>query len=503
MAAGKNRDARIAIWLFISMFLFASGIRCQYGAEPRKYPLDSETQDALSRFTDVYVVIKREYVAPVPFPDLIENTLKGLQDLLGKERLSYVRSDHRFLISCSGENITVNEVSDEYRLIRVCTDIFALVKRTNPQLSMPAIVDASAKGLAKVDAHSSLATPEEYRELLQEDKGQFAGIGVEICNRDGVVTVVFPAEGGPASKAGIKSEDQIIMIDGKPTMGLSLMEAIKLLRGEQGTPITITIMRDSFLNPKDVTLAREILPKTNVRYELFEGQYGYIQVHRFNKETDANFEKAAENLNRDSHENLKGLILDLRFNPGGLLDQAVKTADRFIESGLIVSVQGNSQDKTMMFQARQEGTLPAYPLIVLANKATGAGSEIILGALQDHQRAIIFGNRTLGEATIQTIFPLRKGYFLRLTTAIWRTPNGNLIEKKGIVPELYIISEKEASSSSLHLDQPKIFTDPGERDTALRIALEVLKRTTSGRFADLMAAAKVVCDIEQRQRGIP
>ena len=258
------------------------------------------------------------------------------------------------------------------------------------------------------------------------------------------------------------------------------------------------MMRDNFLNPKDVTLVREILPKKYVRYELLDGQYGYIRISHFDKETDAAFGQAAEDLNRNSHNNLKGLILDLRYNPGGLLDQAVRVADRLIESGLIASVEGNNEYKRMMFRAQRERTLPPYPLVVMANKATGAGSEIVVGALQDHQRAIIIGDQTLGEATIQTIFPLRKGYVLRLTTAVWRTPNGHQIEKKGIVPELYIISEKEASSSSLRSDQAKIMIDRSEKDTALRIALEILKRTKSREFADLMAASREVCDIEQR-----
>jgi carboxyl-terminal processing protease len=519
MSICGNRAAKVVDYFCITLLLFSAGTACRHAPRPSEdrrqesqpaqnaVELNKDgspaTYVALRRFTDVYGLIKRDYIAPVPFPDLVENTLKGLQELLGKERLFYVRSNNRFSISCSGEDMTVENVPDETRRVKAFADIFALARRTNSELPMPAVIDASTKGLAQVDSHSSFMVPEVLRELQQETKRQSASVGIEFYDRDGMLTVGFPIKGSEASKADILPEDTIIMIDGKPTKGLRFTESTKLLHGEQGTPITLTIMREGLSHPKDVTLFREMIPSINVRHELIEEHYGYIRVYQFKEETDANVEKAANELERASKGNLKGLILDLRYNPGGLLDQVVRVADRFIESGMIVSVDGNNESKSMRFLAHQKETLPAYPLILLANKATSSGSEIILGALQDHKRAIILGNQTLGNATIQTFFPLGNGYALRLTTAIWHTPNGNLIDKKGIVPDILVISNEEGTSLGWQSDRPKIIIDPGEKDTALRIALEILKRTTSDKFADLMAASKAVCEMEQRQGGIP
>lgn len=315
-----------------------------------------------------------------------------------------------------------------------------------------------------------------------------------------MLTVVVPLDNSPASKGGILPEDQIIMIDGRPTKGLSLTESVKLLRGKQGTPVILTIMREGFLNPKDFTLIREFIPLVNVRYELLEKQYGYIRISSLREKIDAEIERSLEFLEKESNRNLKGIILDLRNNPGGLFDQATKIADQFIESGLIVTLEVRKQPQKTRFLAHEKGTSHHYPLVVLVNKVTAAGSEIIVAALQDHRRALILGTHTFGNGKIATFIPFRDGSTLKLVTAVWRTPLGNQIEGKGISPDLRLVSKKDKLLTSVPLNRLEIMVDNTEKDAFLRIASEILQRTRSASFEDLMTAAKQVCDIERRRK---
>jgi carboxyl-terminal processing protease len=202
--------------------------------------------------------------------------------------------------------------------------------------------------------------------------------------------------------------------------------------------VTITIMREGFTKPQEFTLIRDVIPVRSVRHELFEKHYGYIRISQFQEKTDSEFEKAIKALDEESKGALKGLVLDLRNNPGGLLDQAVKVADRFIDSGLIVSVEGRKDDQKMKFYAHPNGNLSRYPLVVLVNSGSASGSEIVAGALQDHGRGILLGTQTFGKGSVQTIFPLKDGSGLRLTTARYFTPSGRSIQAKGIVPDIIV-----------------------------------------------------------------
>jgi carboxyl-terminal processing protease len=263
-------------------------------------------------------------------------------------------------------------------------------------------------------------------------------LGIEITVKDSVLTVVSPIEGTPAYKAGILAGDQIVKIDGEPTKNFTLMDSVKRLRGPRGTKVTISILREGFTKPKDFTLVREVIPVRSVRHELLDKNYGYIRLSQFQEKTDDEFEKAIKALQEESKGTLRGLILDLRNNPGGLLDQAVKISDRFIESGLIVSVEGRKEDQKMKFYAHPDGKLAHYPLIVLVNGGSASGAEIVAGAIQDQGRGIIVGTQTFGKGSVQTIIPLKDGSGLRLTTARYYTPNGRSIQAKGIVPDIIV-----------------------------------------------------------------
>ena len=333
----------------------------------------------------------------------------------------------------------VSAVSNNvYEDLKIFTEVLGLLQKEYvEETNTKNLVYGAIKGMLEtLDPHSAFMSPDVYKEMQAETKGRFDGIGIELTLKDGVLTVVSPIEDTPAFKAGILANDQIIKIEGESTKNLTLQESVKRLRGPKGTKVTITIMREGFTKPREFTLIRDVIPIRSVRHELLEKQYGYIRLSQFQEKTDSEFEKAFKALEDESKGTLKGLILDLRNNPGGLLDQAVKVADRFIESGLIVSVEGRREDQKMKFYAQAKGTLPRYPLVVLINSGSASGSEIVAGAIQDQRRGILVGTQTFGKASVQTIFPLKDGSGLRLTTARYFTPNGRSIQAKGITPDV-------------------------------------------------------------------
>jgi carboxyl-terminal processing protease len=302
-------------------------------------------------------------------------------------------------------------------------------------------------------------SPSVYKEMQEETKGRFEGLGIEITLKEGVLTVVSPIEDTPAFRAGIQAGDQILKIDGDSTKNLTLMDSVKRLRGPRGTKVTITIMREGLSKPREFTLTRDVIPVRSVRYELMEKQYGYIRLSQFQEKTEGEFDKAIKALESESKGAIKGLILDLRNNPGGLLEQAVNVSDRFIESGLIVSVEGRREDQKMKRYAHPQGTIARYPLVVLVNGGSASGSEIVAGAIQDHGRGILVGTQTFGKGSVQTIFPLKDGSGLRLTTARYFTPNGRSIQAKGIIPDVIV---KPASPEEEKTVQPPKL--PAEKD---------------------------------------
>ncbi len=327
-----------------------------------------------------------------------------------------------------------------YEDLKVFTDVLGLLQKEYvEEIHSKDLIHGAIKGMLEtLDPHSAFMPPNMYKEMQEETKGRFEGLGLEITIKEGILTVVSPIEDTPAYKAGIQAGDQIIRINGEPTKNLTLIESVKRLRGPKGTQVTITIMREGFTKPRDFTLVRDVIPIRSVRYELLDQYYGYIRISQFQEKTDGEFEKAIKSLEEQSKGTLKGLILDMRNNPGGLLDQAVKIADRFIDSGVIVSMQGRREEQKMKFHAHPNGTFSRYPLVVLVNSGSASGAEIVAGAIQDHGRGIIMGTQTFGKGSVQTIFPLKDGSGLRLTTARYYTPNGRSIQAKGIVPDIIV-----------------------------------------------------------------
>jgi len=327
-----------------------------------------------------------------------------------------------------------------YEDLKVFTDVLGLLQKEYvEETNSKDLIYGAIKGMLEtLDPHSAFMPPNMYKEMQEETKGRFEGLGIEITLREGILTVVSPIEDTPAFKAGIQAGDQIIKINDEPTKNLTLMESVKRLRGPKGTKVTLTIMREGFTKPREFTLIRDVIPIRSVSYELMEKHYGYIRISQFQEKTDGEFEKAIKTLEEQSKGTLKGLILDIRNNPGGLLDQAVKVADRFIDSGVIVSMQGRKEDQKMKFNAHPDGKLSRYPLVVLVNSGSASGAEIVAGAIQDHARGIIIGTQTFGKGSVQTIFPLKDGSGLRLTTARYYTPNGRSIQAKGIVPDIIV-----------------------------------------------------------------
>jgi carboxyl-terminal processing protease len=369
-----------------------------------------------------------------------------------------------------GRSHKVSALSNNvYEDLKVFTDVLGLLQKEYvEETNSKDLIYGAIKGMLEtLDPHSAFMPPQMYKEMQEETKGRFEGLGLEITVKDGVLTVVSPIEDTPAFKAGLLAEDQILKIDGALTKNLTLMDSVKRLRGPKGTKVTITIMREGFTKPRDYTLIREVIPIRSVRYELLEKQYGYIRLSQFQEKTDVEFDKALKALEEESKGSLRGLILDLRNNPGGLLDQAVKISDRFIESGLIVSMEGRREEQKMRFNAHAQGTITRYPLVVLINGGSASASEIVAGAIQDHGRGILLGTQTFGKGSVQTIFPLKDGSGLRLTTAKYFTPSGRSIQAKGITPDITIKPSRPEEEKEAIV--PKM---PAERDLERHLEIE-------------------------------
>jgi carboxyl-terminal processing protease len=362
----------------------------------------------------------------------------------------------------SGQSQKVSALSNTmYEDLKVLTDVIGYIQKDYvEETKSKDLVYGAIKGMLEtLDPHSAFMPPNIYKETQEETRGRFEGLGIEITMKDGILTVVSPIEDTPAYKAGILAGDQILKIDGESTKNFTLMDSVKRLRGPRGTKVTITIMREGITKPKDYTLVRDVIPIRSVRHELLEKHYGYIRISQFQEKTDSDFEKAMKTLEEESKGTMRGLILDLRNNPGGLLDQAIKISDRFIDSGLICSVEGRKEDQKMKFYAHPDGSLARYPLVVLVNGGSASGAEIVAGAIQDHGRGILVGTQTFGKGSVQTIIPLKDGSGLRLTTARYYTPSGRSIQAKGIVPDITVKLLKPEEEKEVVL--PKL---PAEKD---------------------------------------
>ncbi|OGP82978.1 MAG: peptidase S41 [Deltaproteobacteria bacterium RBG_16_54_11] len=359
-----------------------------------------------------------------------------------------------------------------YEKLKVFTDCLEIIKKHYVEdVKTEDLISGAIEGmLNSLDPHSAYLDPDMYRELQVETKGSFGGLGIEIAIKDGILTVIAPIEDTPAYRAGIKSGDKILKINEESTKGLNLMECVKRLRGAKGTHVAITIFREGFTQTQEVSMVRDIIKIQSVKYKTLEKGYGYLRISQFQEKTSADATRALEALQKENPEGIKGLILDLRNDPGGLLDQAVGVSDLFLDDGVIVTIKGRNEEEKTAFNAHLEGTMPNWPMVVLVNQGSASASEIVAGALQDYGRAVIMGSKTFGKGSVQTIIPLDDGSGIRLTTARYYTPKGRTIHEKGIEPDIPLPAAEKAPQKMVE-EQPA-----ADRD--LDRALEQLKGMT-------------------------
>jgi carboxyl-terminal processing protease len=306
----------------------------------------------------------------------------------------------------------------------------------------PKLIESAINGmLTALDPHSAYLNPKHFRDMQVQTRGEFGGLGIEVTMENGVVKVVSPIEDTPAARAGLMSGDLITALDKEQIQGLTLQEAVEKMRGPVNSPITLTIVRKGVEDPFDVKVVRDVIHINPVKYNAEGDDVGYIRVTTFNEQTTANLQKAIEDLKKQLGPKLKGYIIDLRNNPGGLLDQAISVSDAFLDQGAIVLTRGRNLEETQRSNARPGDLTDGAKMIVLINGGSASASEIVAGALQDHHRATIVGTRSFGKGSVQTIIPLGSNGALRLTTARYYTPSGRSIQAKGIEPEVVVEEE--------------------------------------------------------------
>jgi len=326
--------------------------------------------------------------------------------------------------------------------LRTFAEVFGRIKSDYVEgVDDKMLLESAIRGmLSGLDPHSSYLDEEEYRDLQVGTSGEFGGLGIEVGMEDGFVKVIAPIDDTPAERAGIKAGDLIIRIDDKPVKGMSLNDAINIMRGKPGTKINLTILRDDADRPLEVDLVRDIVHVASVKSRTLEPGYGYVRISHFQSRTTEDLLSALSDLKEKSGGKLKGLVLDLRNNPGGVLNSAVGVSDAFLVGGIIVYTKGRIQDSDLQFKAGPDDVLKGAPIVVLVNRGSASASEIVAGALQDQKRAIIMGSPTFGKGSVQTIVPIDNTTALKLTTARYYTPSGRSIQAQGIEPDILLTS---------------------------------------------------------------
>lgn len=356
--------------------------------------------------------------------------------------------------------------ADTYEQLNLFGDVFERVRSGYVEpVSDDKLIEAAINGmLSSLDPHSSYMNAKDFADMQVQTKGEFGGLGIEVTMQDGLVKVVSPMDGTPAAAAGIQSGDLISAIDNDPVMGLTLNDAVEKMRGEVGSSIKLTVIRGT-KDPFDVTMKRAVIAVKSVRWELEDGNIGYVRISSFTEKTDSGLRDAIAKLNDATHNKLSGLVLDLRNNPGGLLDQAINVSDDFLDKGEIVSTRGRNPDEAQRWNAEPGDLMNGKPIIVLINGGSASASEIVSGALQDHHRAILLGTRSFGKGSVQSVIPIANHGAIRLTTARYYTPSGRSIQAKGIDPDLLVeqakIEEVDNDNSRHESDLKGALTNKG------------------------------------------
>ncbi|MCK5339830.1 MAG: caspase family protein [Desulfobulbaceae bacterium] len=451
--------------------------------------------------------------------DLFRGCIHGINKSLKNDQLVIDETKEYFTLQASNNNrIKFDKYNIGYldnSFPENYVKLLNFASKNYPSAHMQSFQEESIHGMLKtLDPHSSYMTPDQLNELMVETKGELLGIGVVISITDGVPTVVSPIDDSPAFKKGIKAGDKIIMINKAPTKDIPLMDIVKEIRGPKGTEVLITVQRSGWSVPKEIKITRDRIPLISVKSKLLEPGYTCIRIVNFSSNTRDDFKKDLEKLARG--KTTKGLIVDIRNNPGGLLDQVRETADIFIDDGILVSTQSRIKEQNMTYRANPGDTEYAFPVIVLVNEGTASGSEIFAAALQEHKKAMIIGTKTFGKGTVSTIIRLENGGALRLTTAQYVTPLGNKIQGRGVLPDLVTVlpdrgKEKHLREKDLEntiqaeSDRPdtkslSITLDSRTEDPVLDLAVAIMKKTPSGRFTDLLASARQIAFEKQDKR---
>lgn len=368
---------------------------------------------------------------------------------------------------------------DLYSQVELFADAISVIRTDYVDETDPKkLIYGALKGmLGSLDDFSEFMEPEEYNQIKIEAKGEFGGVGIEISMREGVITIIAPITGTPAEAAGIKPGDKIIRINGKTTKDMTLEEAIKTMRGEPGTPLTLTIWREKDQKVIDVPMKRAMIKIESIKKaHLVEDKIGYIKLVEFQERTPRDLEEALVKLEK---EGMDSFILDLRNNPGGLLETAVTVAEKFLpKDSIIVSIKGRVPEQNVVFKSSGKFPHPDYPIVVLVNEGSASASEIVAGAIQDHRRGVILGMKTFGKGSVQTVLPLKDGSALRLTTALYFTPSGRIIRNQGVIPDVVVEREELKAKNKDKAQAAEIFEkteENPERDNQLERAIDLMK----------------------------
>jgi len=341
--------------------------------------------------------------------------------------------------------------AETYRLLQLFGDVFARVRAeyVEPVQDRDLVENAINGMLTGLDPHSAYLNPRNFRDMQVQTRGEFGGLGIEVTQEGGYIKVISPIDDTPAARAGIRPGDSITHLNGNSTQGMTLQEAVEQMRGERGTSLRLTIRRENTPTAIELTIVRDVIRPQIVRFRLEGNDIGYIRITSFNEQTETNLRRALNTLRQQAGNNLRGLILDLRNNPGGLLDQAVQVTDSFLDQGEIVSTRARRSEDAQRWNARGGDIANGLPVVVLVNGGSASASEIVAGALQDHRRAVILGTRSFGKGSVQTVMPLGgNNGAIRITTARYYTPSGRSIQATGIVPDIEVRASRPNATTA-------------------------------------------------------
>lgn len=388
----------------------------------------------------------------------------------------------------------IQATEETYGQIKLLVDVLTLIQEHYVEpVETKKVIYGAARGMTgTLDPFSQFMEPEIHREMKTETEGQFGGLGIRIAIRDSILTVITPLLGTPAYRLGILPGDKIIKIEGESTEGITIDQAIKKLRGTPGTQVTITIMREGLKEPADYTITREWIKLESVRSKMVDKDIGYVRLIEFTAKTDEDLDKALKEL---EEKGMKSLVVDLRNNPGGLLNSAYEVTKRFLgDEKMVVYTQGRKPEQKQEFRSEKKAPYQNLPLIVLVNKGSASGSEIVAGALQDHKRAVIIGSPTFGKASVQSVFPLSDGSGLRLTTAKYYTPSGKVIQDKGVTPDIVIEVAKEVEAK-LMAQEEMLYAKEKEPEPVMK--KDIVEDIILKRAIELLKAKEIFSQIEK------